>query len=62
MGFAQKWMEWMMTCVSLVKYNISVNGELVGPITLNRGGGGGGGGGGAGGGGGGGGGAGGGGH
>ena len=36
-GFCLKNVELMMFCASKVKYNISVNGELVGPITPKRG-------------------------
>ena len=37
MGFAARWVEWIMLCVSTVTYTIVVNGELLGPIKPKRG-------------------------
>lgn len=37
MGFAPRWVEMMMLCVSSVSYNVLVNGEIVGPIQPRRG-------------------------
>ncbi|CAK8579668.1 unnamed protein product [Lathyrus sativus] len=37
MGFAEKWIHWMMICVSSVNYSILVNSESVGPILPGRG-------------------------
>ncbi|RVX23698.1 putative mitochondrial protein [Vitis vinifera] len=36
MGFDSKWMEWIILCVSIVSYSVSVNGELVGPFYPGR--------------------------
>ncbi|MCI00450.1 RNA-directed DNA polymerase (Reverse transcriptase), partial [Trifolium medium] len=37
MGFANKWIHWMMLCVSSVTYSVLVNFEKVGPIFPGRG-------------------------
>ena len=37
MGFAPKWVDWIMLCVSTVTCSISVNGKLVDPIKPKRG-------------------------
>jgi hypothetical protein len=37
MGFSEKWMQWMMLCVSSVNYSALVNFEKVGPIHPGRG-------------------------
>ncbi|PNX96867.1 ribonuclease H, partial [Trifolium pratense] len=37
MGFASKWIHWMMLCVSSVNYSVLVNYEKVGPIYPGRG-------------------------
>ncbi|MCH82815.1 RNA-directed DNA polymerase (Reverse transcriptase), partial [Trifolium medium] len=37
MGFASKWIHWMMLCVSSVHYSVLVNHERVGPIIPGRG-------------------------
>ena len=36
-GFATQWVDWMMLCVTTVSYKISMNGDIVGPISPNRG-------------------------
>jgi hypothetical protein len=36
MGFANKWIHWMMLCVSSVNYSVLVNFEKVGPISLRE--------------------------
>lgn len=37
MGFYNKWVNWIMMCVTTVSYNFCFNGSLVGPITPSRG-------------------------
>lgn len=37
LGFADRWIHWMMTCVSSVHYNVLVNSSSVGPIEQGRG-------------------------
>ena len=37
MGFEERWVNWIMLCVSMVKYSIGVNGELMRPITPKKG-------------------------
>lgn len=37
MGFAGRWIEWMLLCVTTVSYTIGVNGVSVGPIVPRRG-------------------------
>lgn len=37
LGFCDKWVWWMMLCVTLVSYNFVVNKNLVGPIVPSRG-------------------------
>jgi hypothetical protein len=37
LGFAEKWIHWMMLCVSSVNYSVLVNYEKVGPIVPGRG-------------------------
>ncbi|XP_058758128.1 uncharacterized protein LOC131631355 [Vicia villosa] len=37
MGFADKWIQWVMMCVTTVNYSILVNTEIVGPIQPGRG-------------------------
>lgn len=37
MGFDQKWIRWMLLCVTTVEYKVSMNGTLVGLITPGRG-------------------------
>ncbi|CAN0911776.1 Transposon TX1 uncharacterized 149 kDa protein [Linum grandiflorum] len=37
MGFAARWIRWMMLCVKSVQYSVLVNGEWVGPIVPCRG-------------------------
>ncbi|MCI54072.1 RNA-directed DNA polymerase (Reverse transcriptase), partial [Trifolium medium] len=37
LGFADKWIQWMMLCVSSVNYSVLVNHEKVGPIFTGRG-------------------------
>lgn len=36
-GFTEKWISWVMLCVTTVSYKISFNGTTVGPIQPNRG-------------------------
>lgn len=36
-GFVQKWVKWVMLYVTTVSYNISVNGDQVGPLNPSRG-------------------------
>lgn len=33
MGFASKWITWIMLCVKIVSYSVSFNGVQIGPIT-----------------------------
>jgi hypothetical protein len=37
LGFSQKWVQWMMMCVSTVNYSVLMNFDKVGPIYLGRG-------------------------
>ncbi|KAL8156575.1 hypothetical protein AgCh_001610 [Apium graveolens] len=37
MGFASKWISWIMLCVQTVSYSISFNGSQIGPVNPNRG-------------------------
>ena len=37
MGFISHFIDMIMLCVTIVQYHVSVNGELVGPISLGRG-------------------------
>lgn len=37
MGFAQRWVDWIMLCVSTVKYSVLVNDRVAGPIRPQRG-------------------------
>ena len=37
MGFDDRWVNWIMLYISIVKYSIGVNGELVGPVIPKRG-------------------------
>lgn len=37
MGFSEKWIKWIMMCVSTVAYSICFNGDQVGPIIPKRG-------------------------
>ncbi|KAL8155024.1 hypothetical protein AgCh_000412 [Apium graveolens] len=37
MGFCDKWISWVMMCVSTVNYMVSFNGSLVGPVKPRRG-------------------------
>lgn len=37
MGFAAKWISWMLLCVTTVQYMVCFNGTLVGPISPGRG-------------------------
>jgi hypothetical protein len=37
LGFSEKWIHWMMLCVSSVNYSVLVNFERVGPIVPGRG-------------------------
>jgi hypothetical protein len=37
MGFARKWVSWVMTCIRTVSYSVLVNGSLVGSIKPTRG-------------------------
>ncbi|XP_058767513.1 uncharacterized protein LOC131641227 [Vicia villosa] len=37
MGFCQKWVGWIMLCVSTVEYSVNVNGNMIGPIVPGRG-------------------------
>ncbi|XP_074347003.1 uncharacterized protein LOC141685822 [Apium graveolens] len=37
MGFSQKWIDWMMLCITTVSYEFSFNGSSVGPIQPTRG-------------------------
>lgn len=37
MGFDQKWVNWIMLCVSTVSYSISFQGSMIGPIIPRRG-------------------------
>lgn len=37
MGFASKWIDWILLCVQTVSYSVSFNDSLIGPITPMRG-------------------------
>lgn len=37
MGFSEKWIQWIMLCVTTVSYSISFQGSLLGPINPTRG-------------------------
>lgn len=37
MGFSEKWIKWIMVCVTTVSYFITFQGSSIGPITPNRG-------------------------
>jgi hypothetical protein len=37
MGFANKWISFLMTCIHMVSYAIVVNGQPMGRITPSRG-------------------------
>lgn len=37
MGFSEKWIKWVMLCVSTVSYSISFQGSSIGPIIPSRG-------------------------
>ncbi|XP_074328182.1 uncharacterized protein LOC141666094 [Apium graveolens] len=37
MGFSEKWIKWVMLCVTTVSYSISFQGSLIGPIIPTRG-------------------------
>lgn len=37
LGFSEKWIRWVMLCVSTVSYSICFNGDKVGPINPKRG-------------------------
>jgi hypothetical protein len=37
MGFSEKWIQWMMMCVSSVTYSVLMNFDRVGPIVPDRG-------------------------
>jgi hypothetical protein len=37
LGFDQRWIGWVMTCVKSVKYTVRCNGELLEPFTPSRG-------------------------
>ena len=37
MGFCQKWIKWMMLCVTTVSYEVCLNGSSIGPIFPRRG-------------------------
>lgn len=37
MGFSEKWIKWMMLCVTMVSYSISFQGSTIGPIVPSRG-------------------------
>jgi hypothetical protein len=37
LGFGEKWIQWMMMCVSYVNYSVLMNFDRVGPITPGRG-------------------------
>ncbi|XP_058726582.1 uncharacterized protein LOC131597939 [Vicia villosa] len=37
LGFAERWIHWMMTCVSSVNYSVLVNSDSIGPIQPGRG-------------------------
>ena len=36
-GFARKWIDWIMTCVKTVKYSVRFNGEILEKFTPSRG-------------------------
>lgn len=37
MGFSDKWVRWMKLCVTIVQYNVCLNGNMAGPIIPRRG-------------------------
>lgn len=37
MGFAEKWVKWVMTCIQTVSYSVIINGNPVGHINPSRG-------------------------
>lgn len=37
MGYADKWISWMMLCVSTVSYSVNLNGPQIGPINPRKG-------------------------
>lgn len=37
MGFSEKWISWIMLCVTTVSYSVNFNGTQVGPVTPRRG-------------------------
>jgi hypothetical protein len=37
MGFEVKWIDWVLKCISIVQYDLLINGNLVGPIIPSRG-------------------------
>lgn len=37
MGFSEKWVKWIMLCVTTVSYSISFQGSMIGPIIPKRG-------------------------
>lgn len=37
MGFSDKWIQWIMLCVTTVNYNVAFNGVTIDPITPSRG-------------------------
>lgn len=37
MGFSERWINWVMMCVSTVSYSISFQGSMIGPIIPSRG-------------------------
>ena len=37
LGFDDKWIKWIMMCVTSVRYSVFVNGSEVGPIIPKRG-------------------------
>lgn len=36
MGFSEKWIKWVMLCVTTVSYSISFQGSTIGPIVPKR--------------------------
>jgi hypothetical protein len=37
LGFCEKWISWMMMCITSVEYHVLFNGDRIGPITPARG-------------------------